>query len=162
MALCAPGGAQELRDGLSVAYGKPPAPRLVLDDVEGREHRLSGLEGQVVVVNFWATWCPPCIAEMPAIQRMYDLLGDEGIAVLAVNVGESAEWIRRFTREFDVALSFPLLLDPGGEATLAWEVRGLPQTFVIDKAGQVAYSAQGARRMDSAHIIGRLRALLGE
>ena len=157
-----PGVAQELRDGLSVAYGAPPAPSLALEDPNGREHRLSALRGQVVVINFWATWCPPCVAEMPAIQRMYDLLHDEGVAVLAVNTGESAEQIRRFASDFEPPLSFPLLRDPEGEAFLAWRVRGLPQTFVVDRSGRLAYSAEGARQMDSEHIIGRLRALLAQ
>ena len=158
--LAAPVRGQDLRDGLSVAYGTPPAPSLVLEDIDGRRHRLSDLRGQVVVVNFWATWCPPCIAEMPAIQRMYDALRDHGLAVLAVNAGQSAEAIRRFVTDFEPTLTFPLLRDADGDAFAQWGVRGLPQTFVVDGAGRLAYRAEGARRMDSPHIMGRLRALL--
>ena len=160
LALAAPLRGQELRDGLSVAYGNPPAPRLALEDIDGREHRLADLRGRVVVVNFWATWCPPCVAEMPAIQRMHVMLEGEGLSVLAVNAGESAEDIRSFVRDFDPALTFPLLRDPKGDTFAQWRVRGLPHTFVVDGSGNLAYSAEGARQMDSPHIIERLRALL--
>ena len=159
-ALVAPARGQDLRDGLSVAYGSPPAPPLALPDINGREHRLSELRDKVVIVNFWATWCPPCVAEMPAIQRMYEALADEGVRVLAVNAGESAQDIRNFVRDFDTALTFPLLRDPDGDAFREWRVLGLPQTFVVDRTADIAYTAQGARQMDSPHIIERLRALL--
>ncbi len=151
---------QVLRDGLSVAYGSPPAPPLTLEDIDGREYRLADLRGKVIVVNFWATWCPPCVAEMPAMQRMYDALADEGVLVLAVNAGESAQDIRSFTGDFEPTLSFPLLRDPGGEAFTRWGVLGLPHTFIVDRSGNLAYTAQGARQMDSAHIMERLRNLL--
>ena len=162
IAVTAPAHGQTLRDGLSVAYGNPPAPPLVLSDLHGREHRLSELRDRVVVINFWATWCPPCIAEMPAIQRMYDALRREGLDVLAVNAGESAEEIRRFLEDFDPPLTFPVLLDRDGETFARWRVRGLPQTFVIDASGNLAYSAEGARQLDSAHIMERLRELIAK
>lgn len=160
LALATPLCGQELGDGLSVAYGNPPAPSLALEDIDGREHRLADLRGRVVTVNFWATWCPPCVAEMPAIQRMRDMLDGEGVSVLAVNAGESAEDIRSFVRDFDPALTFPLLRDPNGDTFARWRVLGLPHTFVVDRSGNLAYTAQGARQMDSPHIIERLRALL--
>ena len=151
---------QDLRNGLSVAYGNPPAPPLALEDVDGRVHRLSDLRGRVVVVNFWATWCPPCIAEMPAIQRMYDALAGQGIRVLAVNAGEHVEDIRSFVRNFEPALTFPLLRDSKGDTFARWRVLGLPHTFVVDPSGNLAYTAEGARQMDSPHILNRLEALL--
>ena len=157
-----PAAGQELRDGLSVAYGNPPAPPLALEDIDGRTHRLADLLGRVVVINFWATWCPPCVAEMPALQRMYAALRGDGVAVLAVNAGESADAIRSFAQDFEVELGFPLLQDPDGHAFAQWRVRGLPHTFVVDRSGRLAYSAEGARQMDSPHIVGRLRALAGE
>lgn len=160
LALAVPARGQALRDGLSVAYGNPPAPPLALEDIDGREHRLSDSRGKVIVVNFWATWCPPCVAEMPAMQRMYDALADEGIHVLAVNAGESAEDIRSFVRDFEPALVFPLLRDTNGETFAQWRVLGLPHTFIVDRSGNLAYTAQGARQMDSPHIMERLRALL--
>ena len=160
LALATPLCGQELGDGLSVAYGNPPAPPLALEDIDGREHRLADLRGRVVAVNFWATWCPPCVAEMPAIQRMRDMLDGEGVSVLAVNAGESAEDIRSFVQDFDPALTFPLLRDPNGDTFARWRVLGLPHTFVVDRSGNLAYTAQGARQMDSPHIIERLRALL--
>ena len=155
-----PARGQDLQDGLSVAYGNPPAPPMTLEDIDGRVHRLADSRGKVIVVNFWATWCPPCVAEMPALQRMYDALVDEGIRVLAVNAGESAEDIRSFVRDFEPALTFPLLRDPKGDTFERWRVLGLPHTFIVDRSGRLAYTAAGARQMDSPHIMGRLRALL--
>ena len=155
-----PTRGQDLQDGLSVAYGNPPAPPLTLEDIDGRVHRLSDSRGKVIVVNFWATWCPPCVAEMPAIQRMYDALGDEGVRVLAVNAGESAQDIRSFVKDFEPALTFPLLRDPKGDTFEQWRVLGLPHTFIVDRSGRLAYTAAGARQMDSPHIMERLRALL--
>ena len=160
--LSLPVAAQEipLRNGLSLAYGSPAAPALSLDGVDERRHTLEALRGQVVVVNFWATWCPPCIAEMPAMQRMYELLHEDGLEVLAINAGQDAETIGAFLSEFEVALTFPVLLDPKGEAFEAWGARGLPKTYVVDKAGHLAYVAEGGREMDSEHIIALLRALI--
>ena len=152
--------AQGLRDGLSPAYRTPPAPELALADVEDNLRRLSDRRGEVVVINFWATWCPPCLAEMPAMQRMFDTLHDEGLEVFAVNAGERADAVRRFLREFEVPLTFTILLDLEGQAFEAWSVRGLPKTYVVDRAGNIAYVAEGGRQMDSEHILGLLRGLL--
>ncbi len=94
------------------------------------------------------------------MQRMFDVLSEEGVAVLAVNAGESAEAIRSFVASFDPLLTFPLLRDPDGDTFAQWRVRGLPHTFVIDPSGNLAYSAEGARQLDSPHIIGLLRDLI--
>ena len=152
----------ELRDGLGVAYGSPAASALDLQGLDGKQYRLEDLRGRVVEVNYWATWCPPCIEEMPAIQRMYDLLGPSGLEVLAVNAGEREETIVRFLAEFEPALTFPILIDKTSDTFKAWGVRGLPVTFVIDKEGKIIYSAEGGRQMDSDHILGRLRLLINE
>ena len=152
--------AQELRDGLSPAYKPLPAPDLGLADVDGNVHRLADHLGEVVVINFWATWCPPCLAEMPAMQRMYDTLHGAGLEVFAVNAGEGASSIREFLHEFEPQLTFSVVLDTTGETFAAWRVRGLPVTYVVDRAGNIAYTAEGGRHMDSEHILGLLRELL--
>ena len=96
------------------------------------------------------------------MQRMFDVLSEEGVAVLAVNAGERAEAIRTFVAAFEPPLTFPLLRDSDGNAFARWRVRGLPHTFVIDPSGNLAYSAEGARQFDSPHIIDRLRDLVAQ
>lgn len=152
----------ELRDGLGVAYGSPPAPALELKGIDGKHYDLKDFHGRVVVVNYWATWCLPCIEEMPAIQRMWDKLSPAGLEVLAVNAGEREETIQKFLDTFNPALRFPILIDKTSEAFEAWGVRGLPVTFVVGKGGRIIYSAEGGRKMDSDHILERLRRLIEE
>ena len=154
--------AQGLRDGLTVTYKSPPAPELRLWGLDGAEHDLSTMKGQVVVINFWATWCPPCIEEMPSIQKMWEKLRGRGLEVLGVNLGEPADTIRAFLDEFDSKLEFPILLDPEGEAFRAWGARGLPKTYVVNKRGRIIYEAEGGRNMDSEHIRGLLQTLIDE
>ncbi len=151
-----------LHGGFSVAYKSPAAPHLRLKSVDGREFDLSTLKGRVVVVNFWATWCPPCIEEMPTIQNLWDDTHGNGLDVLAVNVGEPVDVIQAFLDDFEPKLTFPILLDSHGEAFQTWKVRGLPKSFVVNKRGQIIYEAEGGRDMNSEHIRGRLQALMDE
>lgn len=112
------------------------APELVLSDVNGRQHSLANYRGQVVLVNLWATWCPPCKAEMPTLNRYYQDHAEEGFVILAVNDGDPLEAVRSFVQTYD--LSFPVLLDPSYVATdRAFKTRSLPSSFVIDRGGTV-------------------------
>ena len=151
-----------LRDGLTVSYGSPPAPRLSLEALDGGRRDLAAMRGRVVVVNFWATWCPPCVEELPTLQRLWERAHVYGLDILAVNAGERPETIRAFLGALEPGIAFPVLLDRDGEAFRAWRVRGLPKTFVVDKRGRIVYEAEGGRDMNSEHIHGRLRALLDE
>lgn len=165
MSLCLFGDdarAQTLRDGLTPVYGQPNAPELALMDIDGNRYDLASMRDKVVVINFWATWCPPCLAEMPSIQRMWEKLHGDGLEVLAVNVGEDSQAVTQFLAEFETSIEFPVLLDENGEAFQQWRVLGLPQTFVIDKKGRMIYEASGGRDMDSDHIRDRLMGLLKE
>ncbi len=155
LALVAPAtGAEQT---LTPLPQRPPAPELALEDMEGRMHRLADYRGQVVIVNFWATWCPPCRREMPSMERAWRRLDEGPVMMLAVNVGEDEDTVFRFTADYPV--SFPLLLDRDGEAVSAWPVRGLPTTFVVDPQGRLAYRAIGGRDWDATELIERLRAL---
>ena len=155
-----PVGARPLSDGLSVSYKSPLAPPLILQGLDGKTYDVGQYMGRVVVVNFWASWCAPCVAEMPAIQRMWEKLRPEGVEVLAVNAGESGRRIAAFLARFETRLTFPILLEPKGEAYETWGVRGLPRTFVVAKDGRIIYEAEGGRDLDSEHIRGLLRGLL--
>ncbi|MFZ5555260.1 MAG: peroxiredoxin family protein [Pseudomonadota bacterium] len=148
--------AQQPGRGLTPLQANP-APEFSLADMDGKRHRLSDYRGKVVLVNFWATWCPPCRAEMPSMQRAWLTLKQENIVMLAVNVGEGADTIFEFTGEFPV--EFPLLLDRDSKVTAQWPVRGLPTTFVVDPQGRLAYRAIGAREWDDPELLKALRAL---
>lgn len=112
-----------------------PAPDFALTDVDGKEIRLSDFLGNVVVVNFWATWCEPCRLEMPSLQEAYEALRIAGLQVLAVNFDEPVRDVCAFRDE--LGLSFPVLLDPGAQVQDLYRVRGYPMTFFIDRHGVV-------------------------
>lgn len=149
--------AQEPGKGLTALEDRPPAPDFELVDIDGNLHRLSDYRGKVLIVNFWATWCPPCREEMPSMDRAWKLLEEEGILMLAVNVGEDEETIFQFTANYPV--EFPLLMDRDSKATEQWPIRGLPTTFVVDPTGRLAYRAIGGRVWDDNALLGPVRAL---
>ena len=119
------------------------APALTLKDVQGVEHSLSDYRGRVVLVNLWATWCPPCKAEMPNLQRFYLRNQSEGFVVIAIEDGDPAADVISFVE--DLGLTFPVWLDPTHEATgRAFRTINLPSSYVIDRAGQVRLAWLGA------------------
>ncbi|HRH81607.1 MAG TPA: TlpA disulfide reductase family protein [Thiobacillaceae bacterium] len=136
------------------------APALKLPDLDGRVHDLADLRGRVVVVNFWATWCPPCRREMPSLERLRQRLADKGLAVIAVDVGEDADTVFSFTGQLEPAPSFPLLLDRDSAAMQRWKVKGLPTTFVVDAQGRVVRRAVGGREFDHEALLGQLMEFL--
>jgi thiol-disulfide isomerase/thioredoxin len=140
--------------------GEGATPPLVLKDLEDGEHVLDALGGQVVLVNFWATWCPPCVKEIPSLQRLYARLRDRGFQVLAVDVGETAETVRTFAAPFEV--TFPMLIDPDGVALKDWEVHGFPTSFVVDRAGHIRFAFFGALEWDDPEVVAQIESLLAE
>ena len=137
-----------------------PAPALKLKDLDGRLHDLAQLKGKVVLINFWATWCPPCRREMPSMERLSRALKGEAFVVLAVDVGEDADTIDAFTGQLDTELSFPILLDTRSRSMQAWKVAGLPTTFLVDQRGRIIASAIGGREFDHPEIMKTVRELL--
>jgi cytochrome c biogenesis protein CcmG, thiol:disulfide interchange protein DsbE len=119
-----------------------PAPKLTLTTLSGEPVSLSDYLGQVVLVNLWATWCPPCRAEMPALQTFYDQYKSEGFVLIAIDQGETAEQVIPFVDEFD--LTFPIWLDTGSEAGRIFKTMSLPSSYVIDRSGQVRLMWIGA------------------
>lgn len=112
-----------------------PAPDFTLTDVAGNDITLSELKGQVVLINFWATWCGPCRVEMPALQRRYEAFKDQGFTVLAVNFDEPATDVSAFAQSLN--LTFTVLLDPGGVVNELYHMRGYPSSFIVDRSGVI-------------------------
>src|SRR5262249_44696802 len=106
-----------------------PAPDFHLPLLAGGESGLSAYRGRPVLLNFWATWCPPCVDEMPSLQRLHKILEPEGLVVLSVSVDESGAALSRFVSEHGV--TFPVLRDPGGRgAAASYHTTGYPETFL--------------------------------
>lgn len=137
--------------------GRPLASDFTLADPDGLLHRLSDHRGRPVILNFWATWCPPCRAEMPSMQRAHETLVKEGIVLIAVNVGDDIDSIDEFLAVLPV--TFPLPLDRDGQVAARYPMRGLPTTFVIDPNGRIVLRAVGEQRWDDPEVLNRVRAL---
>jgi thiol-disulfide isomerase/thioredoxin len=141
---------------LASVPGAPAAPEIVSKDVDGKPVKLSELRGRVVLVNFWATWCPPCRKEIPSLTRLQKLFRPEQLTVLAVNIGEDEETVFGFVPD----PGFTILLDPASATLPRWQVRGLPATFVVDREGRIALKAVGGREFDDPAILAQLRELM--
>lgn len=111
------------------------APDVTLKTPDGETYTLSELRGQAVLVNLWATWCPPCRAEMPAIEKMYQEYKDQGFIVLAIDMTYQDDpfAVVPFTKEY--GLTFPILLDETGDVASAYQLRSLPSSYFINRAG---------------------------
>jgi peroxiredoxin len=127
--------------------GQPVADFSLLD-LQGRTVSLSGLKGKVVFINVWATWCQPCIDEMPTIQRLHDQLQPRGLEVLTVSLDPlGAQIVDPFLKKY--GLSFPVLLDVKSQIQKLYGTTGVPESFIIDKAGRLVEKVVGPR--DWAH-----------
>lgn len=133
------------------------APDFSLQDMEGNTHNLARYKGKPVIVNFWASWCPSCRKEMPSMNRAWNKIKDEGIAMIAVNVAEDRESVESFLQA--VPVDFPVLLDTDSQTAESWPVRGLPMTFVLDPQGKLVFRAIGSREWDDDALLDKVRAL---
>ena len=120
--------------GAGILAGQP-APDFTLDLFDGGTLRLSDLRGRWVVLNFWASWCPPCREEMPDLQKAYEAFRDRGVVFVGIAMADAPEDARRFAEE--VGITYPVGLDETGEIALAYRVFGLPTTLFVDPEGRV-------------------------
>lgn len=155
----APTGESAIQLGQSVRVGQP-APDFTLQDLHRQTQRLSDYRGSVVLVNFWATWCPPCRIEMPTLQAVYEKLGDQGLIVLGLNWTQvdTPQQVEPYVESLGV--TFPILLDPDGHvADSIYPLQGLPTSIIIDRAGVVQQISIGPLPADKLET--QLQALLG-
>lgn len=120
---------------------KYPAPELALENVNGGTESLADFSGQVLLLNNWATWCPPCKAEMPTLKKFHDAHSAEGFTIIAVEAGDGKDEVLQFANS--LGLTFPIWLDPEGAALNAFKNGSLPNSYVIDRSGTVRYAWTG-------------------
>jgi cytochrome c biogenesis protein CcmG, thiol:disulfide interchange protein DsbE len=145
------------------------APDYTALTLAGDSLPLSSFAGDVVLLNIWATWCAPCVYEMPALQRLHEELAEEGLRVVAVSVdappgvinafGQGGGNVEEFRDRF--GLTFKILHDPSGRIQSRYQVNGLPTTFIIDREGRIQRKVLGARDWDAPRFADELRELLG-
>jgi peroxiredoxin len=128
-----------------------------LAGLDGKTHQLSKYRGKVVLVSFWASWCAECIYEMPSLQALSDTLRNDGLVILAVNVGEKESLVRSFAEHNN--LTMPILLDSEMDTYKRWPVLGVPTAFLINRRGEVILSVVGAIEWTERKTLSRIRTL---
>jgi len=149
-------GASAAAQPLKPWTGGPPAP-LSLRDLDGKVHDLATYRGKVVLVNFWATWCEPCVTEMPSLQRVRERFAPR-FEVLGVNYQESPARIQAFIDKSGI--TFPIVRDTDGAVAKAWGVRIFPASYLVDRAGHVKHVLIGGADWTGPHLVSAIRALL--
>ena len=144
--------------GLQTYRGNPLPPDMQLADLDGSRYDLSKLRERVILVNFWASWCPPCVREMPSMQRLKEKMADRPFTILAVNMAESNAEVRAFIDK--TRIDFPVLMDRDGAMLKRWKVIVFPTSFVIDPAGRIRYAVLGELEWDSPEALQKLTELL--
>lgn len=154
-AMAAPHGLNRLREG------EASLPDLAFTDAEGRAKSLSDFVGQGIVVNLWATWCPPCVAEMPSLDRLAAALAAERIAVLPLSSDRGGAGAVRAFYERTGVKNLGIWLDPRGAAARALGARGLPTTVIVDRRGREAARLEGDAAWDAPEFLAAIRRLAG-
>jgi peroxiredoxin len=136
------------------------APAFELSSSTGKPIGLADLKGEVVLINFWASWCGPCRQEMPILDQLYRSYKEAGFVLLGVNVEPNARDADKFLKGTPV--SFPILFDPRSQVSKLYEVSGMPSTVIIDRNGKVRYVHHGYQPGDEGEYLNQIRALTQE
>jgi|SRR5690606_10447233 len=159
-ALAAAGPSTDPSQDLPVELpAKPQAPALVMEDLDGRKHDLADYGGGWVLVHFWASWCGPCIEELPSLDRLQNALGKR-LQVLAVNLGDTREKARQTAAP--LGLTIPVLLDLDSRFGAAWQVQGLPTSYLVTPSGTIWGGVLGSRDWSAPPMVEWLTGLTDE
>lgn len=142
------------------ARAATPAPDLSANDLNGVPKTLADYRGQVVLLNFWASWCPPCLREMPSMERLREKMTGRPLAIVALDSAETADEVGAFLSR--MKLGFPILLDPDGSNTKRWKVFALPTSFLLDAEGRVRHVLTGPTEWDEGEALAVIESLLAE
>jgi len=123
---------------------------------------LEDYRDSIVLVNFWATWCPPCVHELPSMQSLHDALDGRPFEILALNMGEDPGQISQFLNSFSTELKFPILLYADREVASQWRIRAMPTSMLVDKQGRLVSVMTGARDWDGEEMVNTIMPLLDE
>ncbi|MDH5230948.1 MAG: TlpA family protein disulfide reductase [Gammaproteobacteria bacterium] len=147
-----------LNDKMKIYRGGLAPMPFSLVDVKGKKHQQTTYKGKVRIINFWATWCPPCVEEIPSLNRLREKMQGKAFELISIDYGESAEQINKFMQQ--VSVDFPVLLDPDGSTAGQWKVVSFPSTFVIGTDGKIKYGVNAAIHWDTEEVVSKLNALL--
>ncbi len=137
--------------GFYVFPAPEPLPAFSVKTLAGADASLKALSGKMVLLNFWATWCPPCKEEMPSIQKLHEKLKGSAFEVFAISVGEKAKTVTDFVKASPY--TFPMYLDESGAASAPFAGRGIPTTFILDKQGRAIAGIVGSRPYDTPEVL---------
>jgi len=136
-----------------------PDPRdFMLPLLTGGNATLSSYKGKVVILNFWATWCPPCRTEMPSMETLYQRFNAQGLEILAVDIGEDLSTVRQFIS--NSGYSFPVMLDSGNRVSSVYGMKAIPTSYIIDREGKIIGRVVGGILWDNQRVITAIDALL--
>ncbi|VAW53209.1 Thiol:disulfide oxidoreductase related to ResA [hydrothermal vent metagenome] len=131
-------------------------------NIDEEKKKLSDYKGKVILLNFWATWCPPCVREMPSMERLHQQINADNFKVIAVNQMEDIDQVFAFTGQLEVDPTFEILFDSSSSVSQQYAVRGLPTTYLIDKKGKIRYRAVGGRKFNHPEVIKIINSLIDE
>jgi peroxiredoxin len=154
--------SERLYSSLGIQRIDPPeeAETFTLKTLKGGMASLEDYRGKLIFLNFWATWCPPCRAEMPSMQRLWEEFKEEDFVILAINIQEEIKLVSSFMNER--GFSFPVLLDEKGEVARSYGISGIPATFFLNPDGEIIGKAVGARDWAGEESFGLIEELLFE
>ncbi len=128
-------------------------PEFDLASMDDRQWQAESLVGKVWVINFWATWCPPCVDEIPSMNEAWQALENQGVGMLAINAGEGRDAVETFLKK--ISIDFPILLGDGNSLA-NWSIRALPTTVVVNAKGEVVYEALGPREWHEEALLAKV------
>lgn len=147
------GGLQEYNGNINRLY-------LDFTDRKNQRHTLTAHKNKVLLLNFWASWCPPCVKELPSLNRLQDKINSGQFEILAINIGEDRETVKKFLQPMNIR--FPVLFDPQGRSVKPWNLVAFPSSFVVDKKGTIRYGLFGGIEWDNNDVVTKINNLLQE